>query len=312
MPIDPATNEPFLRFRWDKDGKDASNIDSIQKVVLGVRTLGPALYPTSTVFLPAILDAHIKNRVFKKYKYLHGEWTRENKVDEDNDEGLGGDGAEGEGDNIFGDADNAVPDIGDGRKDKTTVKLRNKRATHNSRASATLTIRKRKRATHPEYSKPKYDTAFILNAMSAEEDKPDVLPGAVKRYIIRSPGYQSDLAKQVRREVDALPDPDPEKSGRMFQWVRGDEIVDAIPPKAKNLTTRIHAWQVKPELLEKNPGWLTSGRVAANGRLWGKEEDPVDEEPKSAKRREGPSGTVDVVALKRKRRQSWEGGMSLR
>lgn len=67
MPVDPATNVSFVRFRWDKDGKHALNVEGIERIVLGVHTLGPALYPMSTVLLPAILDAHLKDRVAKKY-----------------------------------------------------------------------------------------------------------------------------------------------------------------------------------------------------------------------------------------------------
>lgn len=38
---------------------------------------------------------------------------------------------------------------------------------------------------------------------------------------------------------------------------------------------------VRPELLDKNPHWRTTGLVRANGILWGDQQDPVADEEKA-------------------------------
>ncbi|KAI0364457.1 hypothetical protein BV20DRAFT_1005687 [Pilatotrama ljubarskyi] len=296
VPIDAATGEAFLRFRWDKDAKHPSNAPAINKVLLGVRTLGPTLYPGCAVLLPSVLEAHLKERVLKKYKYLHNEWSRENRTDETSRE----DEEDAEAAAAFG-LEHGEEEDG-GVKDRSAKPPRNKRATHNSRVASKLAILIRKRKAHPEYSHPKYDAAFIANAMSEEEDDPEVQGGEGKRYISHAPDYRSEQLTELYAALEASDDPEPDKSGRgMVPRVRGDVIVNAVPPKAKVLKNRLRAWQVKPELLDKHPEWLTSGRVAANGTLWGEAEDPVDMEPK--KRKEGPCATAVTGALRRKRRQ---------
>ncbi|KAL7283632.1 hypothetical protein ACG7TL_003068 [Trametes sanguinea] len=294
VPIDSATGKPFLRFRWDKDAKFAVNATALQDVISGIQTLGPTLCPAAGLFLPVVLPAHLKDRVLKKFKYLHNEWCREHEVAEDEDEVVPPRGGNGGGDDLFaedgmeeeGDRDGVMAaDETSGRR--KAVKTRNRRATQNSRVAAKLAIRLRKRKAHPLYNDPKYDSAFIANAMSEEEDDPTVQAGEGKRYISRAPDYRSEVAKQLYAEIDAIPDPNPDKSGRgMVPRVRGEELRDSVPPRAKTVKNRVREWQIKPERLQQNPGWLTSGRVSTNGRLWGDAEDPVDEEPR--KRKEGP------------------------
>lgn len=50
----------------------------------------------------------------------------------------------------------------------------------------------RKRA-NSEYKDSKYDSAFTLAAMSADEDEADPEPGEAKRYVSRAPDYRSEL-----------------------------------------------------------------------------------------------------------------------
>ncbi|KAL6307606.1 hypothetical protein BKA93DRAFT_727222, partial [Sparassis latifolia] len=57
----------------------------------------------------------------------------------------------------------------------------------------------------------------------------------------------------------------PDKAKAATTRIRGAEKKDSVPPKAKNLKSRIRAWQVKQELLDVNEHWFTSGRVAKSG-----------------------------------------------
>ncbi|KAF8987454.1 hypothetical protein BDQ17DRAFT_1414909 [Cyathus striatus] len=123
------------------------------------------------------------------------------------------------------------------------------RATHNSRAKAVLDSHIRERA-NSQYKDSKYDSTFILNAMSDYEDNPRQDDKKPTVYLRCPPDYCSDLDGSAKE--------------------------DTKPPRARDLTNRIHTWQVKPEVLEKNPGWFdgTYPQVAKSGIAWGNTEDP--------------------------------------
>ena len=55
-----------------------------------------------------------------------------------------------------------------------------------------LQQRVRKRP-NSEYMDSKYDTAFTLAAMSADEDEADPEPGEAQRYVSHAPDYRSEL-----------------------------------------------------------------------------------------------------------------------
>ena len=44
------------------------------------------------------------------------------------------------------------------------------------------------------------------------------------------------------------------------------------------LLAKVDQREEEPEALAANPHWLMSGRVAANGKAWGDEEDPTEDE----------------------------------
>jgi hypothetical protein len=44
-----------------------------------------------------------------------------------------------------------------------------------------------------EYKELKYDSAFTLVAMFADEDEADPEPGEAKRYVSRAPNYRSEF-----------------------------------------------------------------------------------------------------------------------
>lgn len=54
-----------------------------------------------------------------------------------------------------------------------------------------------RKRTISQYADPKYDGAFILNAMSDYEDDPERLQGEVNVYIARSPDYRSDIVSSL-------------------------------------------------------------------------------------------------------------------
>jgi hypothetical protein len=82
---------------------------------------------------------------------------------------------------------------------------------------------------------------------------------------------------RLYNEIDAIPNPNPDAAAKSRQRLRGDIVPNAVPPKAKVVSTRVRQWMVKPELLNANEDWMISGRVGPNGKAWGDEEDPIDD-----------------------------------
>ncbi|KAG0695643.1 hypothetical protein DFH29DRAFT_813946 [Suillus ampliporus] len=85
------------------------------------------------------------------------------------------------------------------------------------------------------------------------------------------------LLTKLYSKIDAIPDPNPDAAAKSRQRLRGDIILNAVPPKAKVVSTRVCQWMVKPELLDANEDWMISGRVGPNGKAWGDDEDPIDD-----------------------------------
>ncbi|KIM81159.1 hypothetical protein PILCRDRAFT_24856, partial [Piloderma croceum F 1598] len=129
----------------------------------------------------------------------------------------------------------------------------------------------------------KYDSAFTLAAMSADEDEADPAPGEAKKYVSRAPDYRSKLVETLYTTIDSLPDPQPDKAKAMTTRLRGASLVDTVPPKAKKLENKIHKWQIRADVLARNPHWEANGWIATNGVLWGDEVDPIDVEAEKAK-----------------------------
>ncbi|KAJ7120570.1 hypothetical protein C8R43DRAFT_900610, partial [Mycena crocata] len=142
----------------------------------------------------------------------------------------------------------------------------------------------------------KYDSAFILNAMSDYEDDPDQDPEKPITYIRRIPDYRSQLVSTLYADIDKITDPSPDKESAMKCRKEGPPV-NAEPPVARALKNRIRAWQVKPELLTENPHWI-GRRVASNGIAWGDAEDPVEE--MQIKRKSDEMGGKPGIAKKRR------------
>ncbi|EGN99655.1 hypothetical protein SERLA73DRAFT_151934 [Serpula lacrymans var. lacrymans S7.3] len=108
----------------------------------------------------------------------------------------------------------------------------------------------------------KFDAVFILNAMSDDEVNPDYRPMSdeVRIFISRAPDYRSEILQTIYD--------DPEKI-----------INNYPPPSTKFLKHRLHAWQIKPELLAlaEYSNNLGSSRLAYSGTAWGDKKDPIDD-----------------------------------
>ena len=83
--------------------------------------------------------------------------------------------------------------------------------------------------------------------------------------------------------IDSLADPQPDKAKSMTTRLRGASLLGTQPPKSKKLTNKIRMWQIRSDLLEQNPHWVSTGRIATNGVAWGDEADPIDIEAEKAK-----------------------------
>ncbi|KAH9849535.1 hypothetical protein C2E23DRAFT_689354, partial [Lenzites betulinus] len=76
--------------------------------------------------------------------------------------------------------------------------------------------------------------------------------------------------------VDALPDRDPDAAKKMTTRVAGEVKENVEPACARQLKNMHYVWMIKPDALAENPHWITSGRVAANGKVWGDAEALVE------------------------------------
>lgn len=103
-----------------------------------------------------------------------------------------------------------------------------------------------------------------------------------------SPSYQ---AQDLYDFIDALSDPDPRSERSMIPRIRGAADPNATPTMARELSTRIRAWQVNPSVLTDHPQWFRSKMVAISGIAWGDEKDPEeDKKPEMKSTATGGSG----------------------
>ncbi|TFK79409.1 hypothetical protein K466DRAFT_606168 [Polyporus arcularius HHB13444] len=299
-PIHTITGEPCLRFDWTKTNKDKVNLEGIEKVMKWVLASGATEVKHAATGLAHILTGDLRKRCFIKFNYMRTQWrTFNKKKGKDLGAGRTGDGAQGAGPGGAGEG--GAPN-GDGEQMEEEEQDEGKsRGVLRVRAEKTAEQRKRKVAG-TQWEDAKYAAAFLPNAMSDNEDNA-VEPGQPKTYLARAPWYRSKLQQDIFDTLDERADPNPDKAKAMVSRVRGPVKQDIEPPKARRVDTALRVWQVDEQALSDNPHWLTSGRVVANGRLWGDAEDPVHEGPASrrGKGRGGgppkirrPEGTADV------------------
>ncbi|KAG1812590.1 uncharacterized protein BJ212DRAFT_1483196 [Suillus subaureus] len=251
-PKDPATGKDLIRFDW-RVGKhdDSINTAGLQRVVDRIRLVGPQMGDAMKGILLAILPGQIEKSVQSKYMRMAGEYRKADKkrkrVDEDDD--LGDD-----------------VEIVDGGLD---------RAHMNSRVQSKLDAHKRKCRSNEcdeKWQDPKYDSAFILNAMSDDEDDPEQHPGEARTFLTMEPEWRSLELSALFAAIDEVKDPRPDQAKLVKQWRRAAEQKTGPPPLARTLATHIHSWMVKTVILEENADWFDSGCVAHSGEAWGEEE----------------------------------------
>jgi hypothetical protein len=61
--------------------------------------------------------------------------------------------------------------------------------------------------------------------------------------------------------IDSLADPQPDKAKAMTTRIRGANLLGTEPPKSKKLNNKIHMWQIRSNLLEKNLHWVSTGQI---------------------------------------------------
>lgn len=82
-----------------------------------------------------------------------------------------------------------------------------------------------RKRVNSEYKDSKFDSAFTLAAMSADEDEADPEPGEAKRYVSRAPDYRSELVSDCQHFECQLTDI-PESRSKTFMtqliawWIR--------------------------------------------------------------------------------------------
>ena len=105
-----------------------------------------------------------------------------------------------------------------------------------------------------------------------------------------------------------MADPQPDKAKAMTTRLCGASLLGTEPPKLKKLNNKIHMWQICSDLLEKNPHWVSTGRIATNGVAWGDEADPVDVEAEKAKDKLKARVSKVLVDKSKKRKRVEAGG----
>ncbi|KAG2343763.1 hypothetical protein BDR05DRAFT_1022312 [Suillus weaverae] len=260
---DPATGKDLIHFDWWV-GKhnDSINTAGLQRVVDRIRLVGPQMGDAAKGILSAILPGQIEKNVRTKYMRMAGEYRKADKkrkrVDEDDD--LGDDV-----EIIDGGLDQAHMNS---HVQSVCVFCGNKIVLTVSHSIRNLDARKRKRRSHEcdgKWQDPKYDSAFILNAMSDDEDDPEQRPGEARTFLTMEPEWRSLELSALFAAIDEVKDPRPDQAKLAKLRRRADEQKTGPPPLARTLATHIRSWMVKTGILKENMDWFDSGRVAHSG-----------------------------------------------
>ncbi|KII92120.1 hypothetical protein PLICRDRAFT_36907 [Plicaturopsis crispa FD-325 SS-3] len=253
----------LLRFRWEQPwNDDGDNYYAIRMLVGHIKRHGTGLIPAAATAIKGISEDDLQKRVVAKYKGLQKE-LRAAKL-------MPGIAVSG-----------AVPPSGENADIEPTLAAVPaapgvvSKATLASRARGKLAVRVRQRGALPAespYRDKKYDTAFIVSAMSDDEDeyKDGKRTG---KYVTRPPAYRSEEMKALLAAVDATSDPDPQP--KYTVRVVGEPQFE--PPKASTvLEYRARRWMVDAEWLQNpdNHQYDIEKRIMASGVAWGDREEP--------------------------------------
>ncbi|PIL27136.1 hypothetical protein GSI_10277 [Ganoderma sinense ZZ0214-1] len=281
-PRDPQTNKRLTRFKWDEPPDSKVNAAGLKKVCRWIRTHGAAWNPRAAQDIEDILPVDLEKRVRERWQYL-AKQMRKRSVEGAGNQADDSSHDEDEENDEEGDVENDG-NVPEGRLLKKPAKGKGRSAAVlRSRAKAKCDQRIRKRKG-TKYDDPKYDAAFIVNAMSDDEDDPgSYVNNKATRYVSHAPHYRSLEAQELYDFIDAQPDPDPRSERSMLPRIRGAADPNATPTAARELGTRIRAWQVNPSVLTDHPEWFRFKMVATSGVAWGDEKDPEeDKKPVSA------------------------------
>lgn len=126
-----------------------------------------------------------------------------------------------------------------------------------------------------EWRKPKYDTAFVFQLMSDDENTMDPITGEMvpNSFTSRPPNYRSDTLNNLYGGVDEVQDS--RVSNQYTKRIKGP-TVEKPPPVTRTLVGRARRWMVDPTWLQSNSEMDVETRIADNGRLWGDAIDPEE------------------------------------
>ncbi|CDO73341.1 hypothetical protein BN946_scf185008.g104 [Trametes cinnabarina] len=303
---------PLLRFKWNEPETSRTNDAGLKKVLMWIQASGRTAIPHAADDLDDALEYDLMQRVQYRWGYLRKEARKHERATVASRTAGGGrtsspsvydgDAVGGGGQSAEEDEGNAPAGCQDGSSGPNDGSNGNERAGGeaapvpkapsgtkrqilSSRAKGKAAQRSRKRVGS-QYEDPKYDAAFLVNAMSDDEDDEDspFVDRKATGYVSRAPGYRSQIVQELYDHIDACKDPHPDKDRAMVPRVRGSAKLDAAPPRANKLSSRIRAWQVNAAYLEDHPDWLVTGRVAASGKAWGDLEDPQEDEKPGKKK----------------------------
>ncbi|KAG1751406.1 uncharacterized protein EDB91DRAFT_1243673 [Suillus paluster] len=226
-PKNPVDQKPYMRLNWDAAYNKWLNAGALDRIFDLLHVTGAKQCPAADEDLENICDNDLKERIKDKFVSMAREFKSKRKAQAD--------------------LQVRIQEL----EDRRAAAEENLDEEFADESTAKLKVRVRKRAKSG-FADPKYDAAFIVNAMSDDEEM-QTRDGEAKKYISRAPDWRSDKLTKLYSEIDAIPDPNP------------DAAAKSLPPKAK------------PELLDANEDWMISGRVGPNGKAWGDDEDPIDD-----------------------------------
>ncbi|EGO20916.1 hypothetical protein SERLADRAFT_410481 [Serpula lacrymans var. lacrymans S7.9] len=167
-PKDPSTQKPYHRYNWTLTADDPTNAESLQEIQAWVMDNAPTEIPEAAPMIQTVLPKDLRQKIRKKYQYLSRKYCKRH--------------------------DKGADVVEEGLEDEGDVRKALSKAVRDSRAESKLEQHIRKRPLS-WYEDSKYDVAFIINAMSDDEDDPDWRPTSaeIKNYISHAPDYRSPL-----------------------------------------------------------------------------------------------------------------------
>ncbi|KAF8868105.1 hypothetical protein BD779DRAFT_1684714 [Infundibulicybe gibba] len=168
-PRDQATQKAYLRFDWKNNMNSSLNKPGIKEVFTYLRGMGEKRFPEAKKVLAQISNDDLMDRIHAKYTYMSSEWKKVKKANEAAEERQK---HEEEMEELNG-------------EDEEDRKVLN-RSQKNSQAEAVLSARIQKRP-QSQYTDAKFDSAFILNAMSDYEDDPEQSTTTPTCFVQRAP-----------------------------------------------------------------------------------------------------------------------------